>query len=324
MLHCPAAHPFFCAASLLACQKFIFFNWKHGPPTRPALLLVLSLGWRLGLSLPFAFTQLLPSLLHSHHALLSCYKRWSKKVSNLKIHRWFCSHCLWQKQIKSGLMNWNMQPLLWKQKSSRWEPNWKPLAIAQQMQMLLLHYHDGANSVTNSAFHFGSGYRYCCNLSVDIALIMWFTTNGMCAINNNIYTWREQAIIEWSWHVNSTVACCHVRSFAHMPLGLFWSQQNGAVTRMWRSCCVKPSQKECAIGALHCEKEGCNLSGGVALIMWFTTNKICVKNNNIYMWREQAIIEWSWHVNTVRSFAHMPLGLFWCKQYACGSWYLKP
>jgi len=35
----------------------------------------------------------LPSLLHSD-ALLSCYRRWSNKVSNLKIHRQFCSHCL--------------------------------------------------------------------------------------------------------------------------------------------------------------------------------------------------------------------------------------
>jgi len=37
----------------------------------------------------------------------------------------------------------------------------------------------------------------------------------------------------------------------------------------------------------------CNLSGGVALIVWFTTNGMCVKNKNISMWREQAIIEWS-------------------------------
>jgi len=34
----------------------------------------------------------------------------------------------------------------------------------------------------------------------------------------------------------------------------------------------------------------CNLSGGVALIVGFTTKGICVKNNNIYAWREQAII----------------------------------
>jgi len=37
----------------------------------------------------------------------------------------------------------------------------------------------------------------------------------------------------------------------------------------------------------------CNLSGGVALIVWFTTNGMCAKNKNICMWREQAIIEWS-------------------------------
>ena len=26
---------------------------------------------------------------------------------------------------------------------------------------------------------------------------------------HHIYMWHEQAIIEWSWHVNSIVACCH-------------------------------------------------------------------------------------------------------------------
>jgi len=31
----------------------------------------------------------------------------------------------------------------------------------------------------------------------------------MCVKNNTTYTWREHAIIEWSWHVNSIVACCH-------------------------------------------------------------------------------------------------------------------
>ena len=34
----------------------------------------------------------------------------------------------------------------------------------------------------------------------------------------------------------------------------------------------------------------CNLSGGVALIVWFTTNEMCVKNKNMYTWSEQAII----------------------------------
>jgi len=36
------------------------------------------------------------------------------------------------------------------------------------------------------------------NLSACVALNARFTTNGMCATNNTIYMWREQAIIEWS------------------------------------------------------------------------------------------------------------------------------
>ena len=39
---------------------------------------------------------------------------------------------------------------------------------------------------------------FCCNLSDGVALIVWFTTNGMCAKNKNTCMWREQAIIEWS------------------------------------------------------------------------------------------------------------------------------
>ena len=41
----------------------------------------------------------------------------------------------------------------------------------------------------------------------------------------------------------------------------------------------------------------CTPSVGVALNMWLTTNGMCAKNNThiyIYMWHEQAIIEWSW------------------------------
>ena len=36
----------------------------------------------------------LQSLLHSPRRLVSRYRRWLNKVSNLKIHRWFCGHCL--------------------------------------------------------------------------------------------------------------------------------------------------------------------------------------------------------------------------------------
>ena len=37
---------------------------------------------------------------------------------------------------------------------------------------------------------------------------------------HHTYMWREQAIIEWSWHVNFIVLAATVRSFAHMPLGI--------------------------------------------------------------------------------------------------------
>jgi len=74
-----------------------------------------------------------------------------------------------------------------------------------------------------------------------------------------------------------------VQSFAHMPLRLFRSQQNGAVTRMWRSCYVKPSQKERAIGAVRCKKEGMLLKP----LRWRCAecvihhNGMCANNNNI-------------------------------------------
>ena len=70
-----------------------------------------------------------------------------------------------------------------------------------------------------------------------------------------LYTWREQAIIEWSWHVISVVACYHSVKLCAIVARAFWSQQNGAVIRMWRSCQVQPSQKGRAIGAVRC-KEG--------------------------------------------------------------------
>jgi len=45
----------------------------------------------------------------------------------------------------------------------------------------------------------------CCNLSVGVALNAWFTTNRICAKNNTIYMWREQATMKWSWRVSSAV-----------------------------------------------------------------------------------------------------------------------
>ena len=118
------------------------------------------------------------------------------------------------------------------------------------------------------------------------------------------YMWREQAIIEWSL----LLLAATVRSFTHMhAIWDFRSQQNGAVTRMWRSCGVQPSHKERAIGAVRCKKRRgccCNLSGGVALIVWFTTNGMCAKNKNTCTRCEQAIIEWSRRVISIVACCH--------------------
>jgi len=53
-----------------------------------------------------------------------------------------------------------------------------------------------------------------------------------------------------------------------------------------------------------CAEYCCNLSGGVVLNVWFTTNGICVKKNTIYMWRKQAIIKWSHQVISIVACCH--------------------
>jgi len=72
-----------------------------------------------------------------------------------------------------------------------------------------------------------------------------------------IYMWREQAIIEWSRRVISiNIACCHSVKLCALATQAFRLQQNGAESRMWRSCQVQPSQKEHAIDAVRFKKEG--------------------------------------------------------------------
>ena len=98
------------------------------------------------------------------------------------------------------------------------------------------------------------------------------------------YVWCEKAIIDWSWHVISIVAYCHSAKLCTYAARNFRSQQNGAVTRMWRSCGVQPSKNVRSVRFVV-KSRGCccNLSGRVALIVWFTTNGMCVKNNTIHI-----------------------------------------
>ena len=71
-----------------------------------------------------------------------------------------------------------------------------------------------------------------------------------------IYMWCEQAIIEWLLRMISIVACCHSVKLCVLTAYTFWSQQNSAMTRMWRPYQVQPSQTEPVISAARCKKEG--------------------------------------------------------------------
>jgi len=52
----------------------------------------------------------------------------------------------------------------------------------------------------------------------------------------------------------SIVACCHSAKLCAHAARDFRSQQNGAVTRMWRTRRVEPSHKERAVGVVRCKK----------------------------------------------------------------------
>jgi len=96
----------------------------------------------------------------------------------------------------------------------------------------------------------------CCNHTVSAMSNVRFAMNGMYVKNNShIYvsqTSRNRMSMTWDLYCCLLPQCeiCIHSAWA------FQSQQTGALTRMWRWCQVQPSQKECAIGAVHCKKEG--------------------------------------------------------------------
>ena len=109
-----------------------------------------------------------------------------------------------------------------------------------------------------------------------------------------------------------------VRSFAHMPLGI--SDRNKMV--LWPGCEGRAEfslhTKNVRSVRFVVKRRGCccNLSGGVALIVWFTTNGMCARNNTIIYVRRASNSKrdcdaWSLLLLavTVRSFAHVLLGI---------------
>ena len=106
----------------------------------------------------------------------------------------------------------------------------------------------------------------------------------MCVKNNTIiYAVRASNSKRDCEHDLYLLLAATVRSFAHMPLGI--SDRNKMV--LWLGC---EGRTEFSLHTKNVrsvwfvvKRRGCccNLSGGVTLIIWFTTNGMCVKDNTI-------------------------------------------
>jgi len=122
-----------------------------------------------------------------------------------------------------------------------------------------------------------------------------------------------------------------VWSFVHMPLGL--SNLNKVV--LWPGC---EGRARCRLHKKNVwsvwfvvKRRGCccNLSIGVALNVWFTTNEVCMKNNtHVCGMKKQYFSDcgmWSLLLlaTIVWSFAHMLLGLSNRKNPNLNSWSLE-
>ena len=136
------------------------------------------------------------------------------------------------------------------------------------------------------------------NRVIPLEWSCWVTSNNACEPGEQLIVLAnandESDLIGWSLLLLAAM----VRSFAHMPLGI--SDRNKMV--LWPGCGGRVElslhRKNMWSVWFVVKRRGCccNLSGGVALIVWFTTNEMYAKNTNISVWREQARViplEWS-------------------------------
>jgi len=96
---------------------------------------------------------------------------------------------------------------------------------------------------------------------ISVVVDVRFITNRMCVKNNTHVARTSRCKMSTTWDLY----CCLVRQWealrdsgklCALAARPFQSQQSGALTRMWMWCQVQPSQKERAIGAVHCKNEG--------------------------------------------------------------------
>jgi len=237
---------------------------------------------------------------------------WLKKPNNIP---WMLltSHALSDVVVTCWERWWAETVLLW-----HWArkacPDWRGCAykaLAGKLRWWMdLIKRKGCVEVVRLLPVFDAGICPCCNLSGGVALIVWFTTNGKnntiiyvawasnskrdcdvvalpiltCERLNATTSVRKERLRAWSL----LLLAATVGSFVRMLLGI--SDRNKMV--LWQRCGGRAEfslhTKNVWSVRFVVQRRGCcyNLSGGVALIVWFTTNGMCVKNNTtIYVAR---------------------------------------
>ena len=97
--------------------------------------------------------------------------------------------------------------------------------------------------------------------------------------------WHEQTEIRWSRRGIFTVAWCDSVKLCALAARRFQTQQSGASTRICRWCQVQPSQKERAIGAVHCKRRDVVATSLLAL-HW----KSGFRMPNTWKWRDEYVL----------------------------------
>jgi len=126
--------------------------------------------------------------------------------------------------------------------------------------------------------------RYCCNLSGGVALNVWFTTKN----NTHIYVAQtsNDRMILWSDLYCCLVPYCEAlcTCYPGFLIAIKWCCDQECEGRA--KCSLR--KKNMRSMRFIVKRRGCccNLSGSIALIVWFTTNGMCAKNNtHIYVAR---------------------------------------
>jgi len=147
----------------------------------------------------------------------------------------------------------------------------------------------------------------CCNLSGGVALIVWFTTNGMCVKNNTIVyvarTRNNNVISSGGLYCCLLPRCEALRTCrSGFPIATKWCCDQD-VKVVWSSTFTQRKCDRC--GSLW--KGGDVVATSPVVLRWLCDSPrtgCAWRITPLCMWREQAIIEWSRRVISIVACCH--------------------